>query len=336
MNMNINIILIAITLFSFSWSPNWANAQWEQTPYSELAKSQVPVVLEQLSQNLALLTEMVPPTQIRDLRKLVGKSKMLLDLYIYAYPKNMGQDLWADERDQLDQGYAVLGEYKDLSDMVEQLKKYGLDGSEIANDVALAQTRWERVAKWRVDFLQSLQAQSMLEYFQQPSLLIVFRSQNELPKNFWDLGPLDQMAQEIRGESFKNLAQVLVQDEIKLIEDIVGQSSLLSLKAEQRFHLVRKRLRNLLKLQDLFPGLLPGMTETRLKLLTQAVDNYGQLHDLLGTYFYLKENSMNDLATSVGEIVQVQWATLLTWQQDNQLAQEVRQLETPATPSEEN
>ena len=58
------------------------------------------------------------PHESKYLRKKVGYLRFYLDLFAFSYASSEGEDLWLDFRKLLDRGYSLLGNYKDLFDIL--------------------------------------------------------------------------------------------------------------------------------------------------------------------------------------------------------------------------
>jgi hypothetical protein len=169
-------------------------------------------------------------------------------------------------RGQVDAAYEAIGQFKDLSDQAK-LTGQPVDPAEQSRRGAamIASLEWLRNAQQREAFVR---------FLQQPEPRIQDVKKKDQPR-LWrnaDVTPAgDKSALAIVAlVSGHGLARLI--DEGLLVDDILDREQ------EDRFHDIRKALRSILVLVDMFPTAQAVVGETR-EPLAKLVDAFGEVND---------------------------------------------------------
>ena len=204
------------------------------------------------------------PAQMKasPLRKRLLDLRLMMDFNAFLYtPERMGP-----MRDQVDAAYEAIGQFKDLFDQSELTGEPIDPTEETARGAAMnASLEWLRNAEQRAAFSQFLRA---------PDGKVLALERKDQPR-LWKVAEVtpngDQSALAIvalvGGNGLTNLL-----NEGLLVDDI------LDAEQEEQFHDVRKALRSILVLVDMFPT-AEDVVGDRREPLAKLVDAYGDVND---------------------------------------------------------
>ncbi len=264
------------------------------------------------------------------LRYNLSQVRLYLDVFLYTYPitideslKNQNStfnslptetDIALNFRVKLDNGYDVLGSYKDHMETV--------DSSLLSPD--LVQKLRGNIVNWRRDFLNgseqlALNADAYQYYFSLvPPNSIAIRPIKQLAKWTWryisyfpKTGEsaeeiLSHMSFEIAEKAKEEYAQVL--NKVQVLPDTENNET---------FHNFRKRIRTLYKIMKEFGGYY--RTDFRSEYaqfkLNKASDKYGDLHDTIVSFEFSKELGAGpDVLDNKRHEIEKGWQQLKDWQ----------------------
>lgn len=206
----------------------------------------------------------VNPEQMKssDLRKRLLDLRLMLDFNAFLYDTDRLEQL----REQVDAAYEAIGLFKDLSDQAK-LTGQPIDPDEQAARGAamIASLEWLR---------NTQQRQAFLQFIKQPRAEIGDLKKKDQPR-LWrnaDVTPdADKSALAIVALVSGNGLSNLLNDGL-LVDDILDPDQ------EASFHDVRKALRSILVLVDMFPTAQDVVGDVR-DPLAKLVDAYGEVND---------------------------------------------------------
>lgn len=303
--------------------------QGAEASYQDLARHSILEQLDYLNQLVSELDEESMPHETKILRKSgIGKMKLLLDLFAYAYPKER-DDPWRIARQNLDIGYEIVGNYKDLWDALD------LEISEIEprnipyNFNEVDQLRRE-VLEWKDSYRMIRDDRDLENYFDNPASQLVSRKKKKLSHLTWGatekspkgslsgLGNLRLLAAELANTIENNLTKV---DELKNIHS--------NQESEDEFHNIRKRARIILKLNRFFPDLFENtpLNQKALIALETLVDQFGDINDnILRHHKAEKKGDKNGMKT-LEKIIDKEWKEVTQFIKTRKIAKLVRDFE---------
>jgi hypothetical protein len=206
----------------------------------------------------------VTPEQMKasDLRKRLLDLRLMMDFNAYIYDPSRLEPI----REQVDAAYENTGLYKDLYDQ-SKLTGEPIDPAEQAGRAAAmnASLVWLR---------DDAQRQAMAEVLRRPGQKILDFTNKETPRlwRFADVTPVDGQS------SLATVALLCANGLANLERDGLLVDDILDADQEAQFHDVRKALRSILVLVDMFPTASDTVGEMR-EPLAKLVDAYGDVND---------------------------------------------------------
>jgi len=300
-----------------SWDP--ATADKADAPsagsFGALATATVSPEFAALGDTLsAELSPTTLPHQAKLIRKRIGLVRDYVDLFSYAYPGAADFDPWAELRDELDDGYELVGSFKDLFDAqrVEDPADAVYDHGEV-DELRAA------VLEWRDAFVVPDRLAFFRHYLTTAASDELYsRDKDDLPRFYWreakiepkkSLGGIDNIARLERAlleEAADDLAETATIDELTKGDNDVA------------FHDFRKRLRSALKLTGYFPTIVePDEDPSAEKaVLEEVVDLYGDINDALVALHRARERNDDDETEALEDEIEERWDALKDWQHD--------------------
>jgi len=232
------------------------------------------------------------PTDVRTLRKGLLYVRTAIDVFVFAFPiesETEDNDTWFRIRTDLDKGYTLIGDFQDLSKMdVKYTKKELRD----KRDLCL---------KWKLKFMENAIRYAYIRYLQRASSTVFyFRDVDELSELFWG-GIPERPIEALTG--FQNIALLekgLFNESLIRYENITKIKNLYN--EHTNFHEFRKLLRSVLSLIVQFPQIykkseslnfdkIVCTIKSTQKVLTDVVNQFGDINDILNTVdYYMKQN----------------------------------------------
>jgi len=239
------------------------------------------------------------PHQAKDLRKQIVRLRDILDVYSHNFSHEL--ELWDDVRDGLDDGYTVVGDFKDLFDTNQDaVQALELGGQPEYKDQKKLNERREKVLAWKKQYF----AEGGLS----EKVWVLFLDIRELdPTNvinskkysdfFW--GGVN--AQPLPSASPAQNARRLIDAQAELAVDehpeVLEMKDPSSEKNEIIFHDHRKRLRTIAKVCNVANSLTPETCATdAVKEIESLVVKLGEIEDLIITGRHLEEDGKNKKA----------------------------------------
>ena len=285
----------------------------EQLTYSEAAQQLIPASFSQMVPHLRSIDSKTLPHQVKkplDLRKEVLKVRDYLDIFAYAMPDakiKKKTDAYERLRQDLDEGYAVLGSYKDLFDM------QGTSAQQAAYDKQDVKKRREDLLKWRDQFLAREG-----EYFAYLNSIdgntLVDRDRSDLSSFYWGATELRPAAQLSAHENLNFLLRDLLlqaRTEWPLVRQISNPAR--DPHNIEVFHDFRKRVRTLVKVTTYFPELVRWKPED-LAFLKEITRRYGVISDQVAKIILLEDKGKDSKVKKLKDETKDLWKELQAWE----------------------
>lgn len=196
------------------------------------------------------------------LRKLLLDLRLMMDFNAFLYEPDRFEPI----RDRIDASYEAIGIYKDLFD---QAKLTGLPV-----DPAELEARREAMNTSLVWLRDAAERRSMVEIIQRPSDGIVNLGRKDQPR-LWRIAELSPTEHK---SSLAMVALLCGNALANLVRDGLVVDDILDTEQEADFHDIRKALRSVLVLVDMFPTASEVVGEAR-EPLAKLVDAYGEVND---------------------------------------------------------
>jgi hypothetical protein len=216
----------------------------------------------------------VTPEQLKasDLRKRLLDLRLMMDFNAYIYdPERLGP-----MRDRVDEAYEALGLYKDLYDQSQ------LTGQPIDRDEQ--RKRGEKMND-ALEWIKSEKSRNeLVDVIRRPERKVLDFTEKEQPR-LWRIADVSPMAHK---SSLAMAALVSGNALANLLSDGLLVDDILDPDQEARFHDVRKALRSILVLIDMFPTAQDIVGDAR-EPLAKLVDAYGEVNDASIAYHEAKD-----------------------------------------------
>lgn len=253
-------------------------ASLESRRYTEAARNEVLQQFSYVVGEIDRFPGQPTPEQAKEanLRKRLLDLRLAMDFNAFAYdPKDV-----AKYRDQIDEMYEVVGQYKDLHDIYEQ--------QGLLFDRAEQDRRWNdminAIAPFRQADVRHKFEKAYGEFESKPLSL----GSDDAPR-LWRIAGLEPTDSLDSAGNAARLGQAVLRNlraEGLLVGDILDPAQ------EERFHDVRKALRSVLVLSDMFPSLTNGVAAVRAPL-ADLVKDYGKANDQVVTYHVAQQGGQN-------------------------------------------
>lgn len=291
--------------------------QTAEAGYGHLAADYVAPAYSRLLAHLSTFNNQTMPEDAKTLRKDIAFARELLDIFVYAYPKSEKRDIWLDLRNDLDEGHAVVGAFKDLFDM-QQLP----EGQSPAYDETLLKTLRKRCLDWQERTLKHELARNYSGYLSQPLVDAFERRHKEaLSRFYWGsvaFGPDERLT---GLDNVRRLLGALVEQAVTKFPSVLDIDDIVDKHQVETFHDYRKSIRLVVTATQLIPDLIPAESNAQMlkKELSQLVSDFGNLHDIIIFYdLAVREKDASKAASLRGKI-QDQWNNLKLQSQEHQL-----------------
>jgi hypothetical protein len=206
----------------------------------------------------------VSPEQMKssDLRKRLLDLRLMMDFNAFLYaPERLGP-----MRDQVDAAYEAIGQFKDLFDQSE-LTGEPIDPVEesVREAAMIASLEWLRNAEQRAAFVQLLR---------EPEGKVLDLDRKDQPR-LWKVADVTPNSNQ---SAIAVVSLVAGNGLTNLLNDGLLVDDILDAEQEDEFHDVRKGLRSVLVLVDMFPT-AEDVVGDRREPLAKLVDAYGEVND---------------------------------------------------------
>jgi hypothetical protein len=297
----VQLLILALALAgALGWAASTAGAETSIGPdgtpqfdrdaeterYTDAAPLQLKTYLKIVLAEVDALPDDPDPSQVKQspLRKRLLDLRLIMDLNAFAYR----QHDFGQYRDQVDAAYESLGAYKDLFDQ-QKLTGLPIDQDRRAErlETLNAALDWFRDPENRRELQHFIAAPAdhplTLDDKEQPRL---WRLAETLPN-----GDLNSVA---NAALLSSLVLTNLERDGVLVDDILNPDD------EAHFHDIRKAMRSVLVLADMFPSLAQATADRR-EPLADLVDAYGEVNDRSIAYHDAQDDH-GDVDTRASEL----------------------------------
>lgn len=291
------------------------------TSYPDLATSSVQKAWDQFHADAAVLNQSgFQPHDTKDLRKRLGALREVMDLFVYSYWNTNKQDPWMQIRDFLDEGYELIGSYKDLYDIqnLSSADQAVYDNDEVQPLRREIQIWWYR---W------NLSAKDVHLYLTTPSQDSIFeREKSSLSRFYWGASDLVPQLNRTGEENLSLLSQDLLQTTLNdwpTVKKIKNPFS--SLEKENQFHDFRKRLRSVARILRAYGSFYSG-SEENLVRLEDLSTRYGAINDKIATAHRAEKQGKDKKVEKLNDQIKKEWQELVQFQKDQDIESLLQQV----------
>lgn len=291
------------------------------TSYPDLATSSIQKAWDQFHNDAAVLDQSgFQPHDTKELRKRIGALREVMDLFVYSYWNTKKQDPWMQIRDFLDEGYELIGSYKDLYDIqnVSSADQAVYDNDEVQPLRREIQNWWMR---W------NLSSKNVYVYLTTPSQDSIFeRKKSDLSRFYWGASNLVPQLDLSGEENLSLLSQDLLQttrQDWPTVKKIKNPYS--SLEKENQFHDFRKRLRSVARILRAYGSFYNG-SEENLARLEDLSTRYGTINDKIATAHRAEKRGKNKKVEKLNDQIKEEWQELVQFQKDQDIEDLLQQI----------
>lgn len=253
-----------------------SNEKLSNLTYLNLSKKYVPKMFELLIKQLQKIKDDILPHDTKILRKQIATMRDFIDLFIYSLDFDDDYDIWKALRDDINSGYALVWEFKDLYDIQDtSVKKAKYDKKEL-------NFHRNKVIKWKKQLLNPKTYYCYLFYINKSTgKWYNKRNKNKL---FYFLWWWVEIIPNIKVNWIKNfsiLIKLLIDNALNETKTALELKELNNKNNMKIFHNYRKRLRFIIRIIDYFPLIVTDKNKYiwPLKQLNILVYQYWQVND---------------------------------------------------------
>mmetsp|Transcript_9944 Transcript_9944/g.21485 ORF Transcript_9944/g.21485 Transcript_9944/m.21485 type:complete len:404 (+) Transcript_9944:158-1369(+) len=315
-------------------SPSLDDLDPANVTFRELAKLMLPEAYDDMCEALPLLQQPhLHPVQVHDTRKVILRTRDLLDVFSPVYPIYQRRenetdddcDLWLIVRNYTKKLYQKVGEFQDLH--------YAKHASH-----AIKHHRRKKVYRLVDAFFQQeeISDSQMHDYLGAPTNGCYLRNESHL---FWPSTFRLPAGRDLAMPSLRALGFQQVQHALQYLNETLSYDGLANDTVHETFHNLRKEMRSLTDEYDLFvnsssmnhimfppaasqPNMIPLLKEAHLVL--------GSLNnDFVGLEIYTQSNDSQPVQEEIlHERIRQGWESFRMWIEEVQLEQSLKDLGT--------
>jgi hypothetical protein len=281
----------------------------ETTTFQSLARSMMPAWYAETVSLMSTFTPTVTPGQVYRQRKIILKTRDLLDACSPVYPNTTAQndstnsaDMWHLTRHYLNWGYMIVGEFQDLHNAHIMYSQEQMEA--LRNEVL----------EWKNEFEQFRLAHNVSEFLSSPSSLTYRHKESHL---FWETVSTLPSGTDSASSSLKTLGAIQLQQVLEYLWSVCPYASVLDEDAHAHYHNLRKQLRSVVDEYELFGSIMYPSTpevESCMTVLTRARKLLGDINDDWTCYsFYVDNDEYYNEQERLARAIDVGWAEFRVW-----------------------
>jgi hypothetical protein len=261
--------------------------------YTDSIKALADEAISVVDKGMREFNEKTLPHEAKDLRKQIVRLRDILDIFAHNLAHKI--DLWDEVRDGLDDGYTVVGDYKDLFDTDSEAVRAVEAGKqpEYKNPKKLKERR-KKVLEWKSIYFADNGLSGKIK--------ALFLSTKELnPSNiinskryssfFWGGVDSQPLSAASPAENARRLIDAQAELATREHHDVLDIKDPSTEKNELIFHDHRKRLRTIAKICNVANSLTAETCNSAaVKEIESLVVDLGEIEDLIITGRHLRED----------------------------------------------
>lgn len=273
------------------------------TAFCELAQSMLPIWYLKALSEMPIFTSTVMPGDVYTTRKIMLKTRDLMDVFSPVYPNKTGSmDMWKSIRNQLDQGYMIVGEFQDLHNAHVRYSQQQLEDYRV------------RVLDWKRDFDEFQQTHDVPTFLAAPTLESFYHQESRL---FWQTLHTRAKGADPATPCLQLLGSKQLERALTYLRRAYPYTSVLNESVHKQFHNLRKELRSLVDEFELFGSvMIPTTHETNsaIEMLTRARKWLGDINDDWTAHgVYVDNNEYPMEQERLAKRIDDSWASLKLW-----------------------
>jgi hypothetical protein len=282
--------------------------------YGELTKSLIVPALAVMNSNMHTLNSTSLPPDVKLLRNNLLSVRNILDVFAFAYPfppspSQKNPDVFLIAREDINQGYTWIGNFKDLSD---SHVNYTYDEM-----VALR----NKCLNWQATYAQHSQKYDYPTYLSNPSSKLFVRNPDDLSVFFW--GATDGLIPALNMTGYQNIAYLmhsLTEDALKQYPVFLNLTDIYVPTTQLVFHGYRKLIRGIDSVSTFAMEIYKPGTKCVSAAITQTTTLYsmiGKIEDHITAYNFYVKNHDETKAEKEEVVIGSMFDDLKTWMNTN-------------------
>jgi CHAD domain-containing protein len=296
--LNPNVLLLS----DFVYAPDVAGPS---TTFSELAHFMLPAWYAMTLNEMPVFTSKVMPGQVERSRKIMLKTRDLLDVFSPVYHNETG-NMWESIRHHLDKGYTIVGEFQDLHNA--HVRYHNDQLRDLRN----------KVLKWKRHFDAFRKKHDAMLYLAAPASKGGFRHKES--HLFWDSLEKRIQGTDPASDCLRLLGSNQLERSLSYLRDISKFTSVLDETYHAEYHNLRKQLRSVVDEFELFAGVmfpLQSDTYSSIETLITARKLLGHINDDWTAYsIYVKRDEYHSEQKRLAHRIESAWTNFKTWTDD--------------------
>jgi hypothetical protein len=277
------------------------------TNFSELAKSMLPIWYLKTVSQMPIFTSSVKPGDVYTTRKIMLKTRDLMDVFSPVYPNKTGSmDMWKSIRNQLDQGYQIVGEFQDLHNAYVRYSKQQLEDYR------------GRVLVWKRGFAKFQKTYDVPTFLAAPTLESFYHQESRL---FWQTLPTRAKGADPATPCLQLLGSRQLERTLRYLKHAYPYTSVMNESAHQQYHNLRKELRSLVDEFELFGSVMIPTTyesDSAIEMLKRARKWLGDINDDWTAYsIYVDLNKYHKKQERLANRINEAWSSFKLWVEES-------------------
>jgi len=293
-------------LSDFVFAPNVADTT---TTFQGLAQSMVPSWYNETVSHMPIFTLTVQPDDVYKTRKILLKTRDLLDVFSPVYPNTTiaatedNTNMWRLIRHYLNQGYMIVGEFQDLHNAHVM---YSQEQMEELRD---------EVLEWKREFDQFRETHhDAVEFLESPTTNSYQHKESRL---FWQNAETLPSGRDSATDSLGAIGTIQLNQVLEYLWLVYPYASVLDEDAHQHYHNLRKELRSVVDEFELFGSIMfpsSAQTDSAMTVLMRARKLLGDINDDWTAYsIYVENDEYYSEQARLAKEIDDAWAYFQVW-----------------------
>jgi len=279
----------------------------DASSYGELAESLMVPAFKDVAFYLDSLNSSSPPASVKNLRDMLLRLRNLVDIFVFAYPTNCGPngtDLYYPLRDDLDNGYTWIGNFKDLSDSGVN---YTLKQEDELRNKCL---------QWKSTYLNHTSYYGYYVFISNPSTTTIFmRDRTSLSSFFWDLVSFTPSLNISGDGNLAMLSRGLLIGAVGRFQDFVNLQDIYVFNTSLQYHDYRKLVRAINSVTTFVGAGIYNQTfdcvQPSNTVLGNLFSSLGKIEDHIVAYRYYEQHNHTEQITKESQTITQMWSSQL-------------------------
>ena len=300
------------------FAPDIADAS---TSFRSLANSMMPAWYQETLSRMPIFTPTVLPGHVYETRKILLKTRDLLDAFSPVYPNTTktvdgsNVDMWRLIRHYLDQGYMIVGEFQDLHN------------AHVLYSQEQMEEKRNEVLEWKREFDEFRDTHDAPEFLASPTTKSYHHKESRL---FWQTAERRPSGEDSATCSLQLLGSIQLEQVVTYFNLASPYVSVLDEDAHEHYHNLRKELRSVADEFELFGEIMfPMVPESvsSMEVIMKARKLLGDMNDDWTAYsIYVENDEYYDEQAMLARRIDDEWTYFKKWTYESDFEGVIRYL----------